>query len=126
MSKIREFLEFIISNNMPVLKERAEAAMKELVEIEEYSKYTVCAYCGHKNLKSEGAKAILDHIMSCEKRPEKILLDKAFEVEDRLYGFLNHLLITNDEGRINYEPSRCDTCSRIKELLDIYNAKEES
>lgn len=100
------------------------AAREELAEIEETNKYTVCSYCGHPTLKSEGASAILDHIMSCEKRPERTLLDKAFEVEDRLYGFLNHLLTTNDEGRINYEPSKCDTCGQIKELLEIYNTKE--
>ncbi len=99
-------------------------AKKELAEIEENSKYTVCAYCGHLSLKSDGAQAIVDHIMSCEERPEKKLLDKAFEVEDRLYGFLNHLLTTNDEGRINYQPSKCETCGKIKELLEIYNEKE--
>lgn len=99
-------------------------AKKELAEIEETNKYTVCGYCGHPTLKSDGAGAILDHIMNCEKRPERTLLDKAFEVEYRLYGFLNHLLTTNDEGRINYEPSKCDTCGEIKELLEIYNAKE--
>lgn len=101
-------------------------ARRELQKYQKNASVTVCAYCGHETLKSDGAQAVIDHIMSCEKRPERILLDKAFEVEDRLYGFLNHLLTTNDEGRINYEPSKCGTCGQIKKLLEIYNAKEES
>jgi hypothetical protein len=100
------------------------AAKKELAEIEETNKYTVCGYCGHPTLKSDGAGAILDHIMNCEKRPERTLLDKAFEVEDRLYGFLNHVTGKSTDGEVNYDPTRCETCAEIKELLEIYNTKE--
>lgn len=53
--------------------------LPRLLELAKNSMMTVCAYCGQESPRD--AAAILDHIMSCEKRPEKTFLNKAFEVE---------------------------------------------
>ena len=73
-----------------------------------------CMYCGARVPDTD--EAMLDHIFSCEKRPEKTLLKKAFEIEDRLYGWLQHL---------SESDSDCATCAEIEEALKIYNEKDE-
>jgi hypothetical protein len=82
-------------------------------EFDEFVNFTVCAYCGHKS-PTQDKTAVLDHILTCDKRPEKKLLEKAFEVEDRLYQRIIHL---TENG---YKPDNCDACKEIKEVLHIY------
>ena len=60
--------------------------LPRLLELAKNSMMTVCAYCGQESPREPAA--ILDHIMSCEKRPEKTFLEKAFEVESELHARL--------------------------------------
>jgi hypothetical protein len=41
----------------------------------------VCVYCGHE---SSDFDSVRYHIMNCEKRPEKVLIDKKHEIEAEL------------------------------------------
>lgn len=77
----------------------------------------VCAYCGHKTARDD-KMALFDHIMTCEKRPEKTLLAKAFEVEDKLYARIIHLTTHQ------YLPDTCDECREILETLKRYTEAE--
>ena len=75
---------------------------------------TMCAYCGYVHEDKTNMAEIVDHIMKCEKRPERKLLDKAFEVEDRLYQRIIHL---TEHG---YHPEVCEKCKEISMILDVY------
>lgn len=74
-----------------------------------------CMYCGGSV--PDTNEAMLEHIFSCEKRPEKTLLAKAFESETKLYGLMAHLV------SMNYSPF-CETCKEIKESIEIFYAEE--
>lgn len=78
---------------------------------------SVCAYCGNETDQKDGM-AILNHILTCEKRPEKKILKEAFRVEDRLYGWLNHLTDNGERFHVGY----CEACDEMTESLKIYNA----
>ncbi len=102
-----------------------EAAAKELAQmqadLEEYKKLSsvvMCAYCGHESPKSD-KMAVIEHTMNCEKRPEVKLLEKAFEIEDRLYQRIIHLT------EHAYTPESCDVCKEISEMLRIYHETDE-
>lgn len=91
---------------------------KELGEaIQKYTTVTVCAYCGHESPKAD-QQAILDHILTCEKRPEKNLLNKAFEIEDKLYGWIEHLVLHS------YDTEKCKTCREIALSLRMWTKKD--
>ena len=93
--------------------EMADKATKELAEYNRKLSVIMCAYCGHESPKSE-QMAVIEHTMTCEKRPEKRLLEKAFEIEDRLYEKIIHLTFQG------YNPGDCETCTEIQELLRVY------
>lgn len=92
--------------------------LPRLLEMAKNSMFTVCAYCGHQSPRND-AIVIFDHIMTCEKRPEKIILAKAFEVEDGLFRGLEHL--TSNP----YLPEECDVCEQIAEGLKRWHSEEE-
>lgn len=75
---------------------------------------TMCAYCGFVHEDKTNMAEIVDHIMKCEKRPERKLLDKAFEIEDRLYQRIIHL---TEHG---YQPDTCEECKEISIVLSVY------
>jgi hypothetical protein len=89
--------------------------LPRLLEMAKNSMNTVCAYCGHESPRDD-ASAIFDHIFSCDKRPEKTLLAKAFEVEDGLFRFLEHL--TQD----GYTPEVCNVCEEIQDRLSRWKS----
>lgn len=96
---------------------KAGDAAEDLAKLAEYEKLSnviMCAYCGHESPKGD-KMAIINHTMQCENRPEVKLLEKAFEIEDRLYQRIIHL--TKD----GYRPESCDVCKEISELLRIYH-----
>jgi hypothetical protein len=78
---------------------------------------TMCAYCGHVHEDKNNLIEIFDHVMTCEKRPEKKLLEKAFEIEDNLFGHLEHL------SKYGYRPENCETCEIIQVRLDLWGSK---
>lgn len=94
--------------------EMGRAALKEHQDALDTNNKTMCAYCGFVHEDKNNMVEIIDHIMKCEKRPERKLLDKAFEVEDRLYQRIIHL---TEDG---YKPDSCESCKEIKEILRIY------
>lgn len=95
-----------------------EKAAEELAEYKKNLDVIMCAYCGHESSKSD-KMAVIEHTMNCEKRPEVKLLEKAFEIEDRLYQRIIHL---TEHG---YEPESCDACKEIAEVLHIYHETDE-
>jgi hypothetical protein len=92
--------------------------LPRLLEAVKLNDKTMCAYCGFVHEDKNNFAAIFDHVMNCEKRPERKLLDRAFEVEDRLYERIIHL--TQDA----YTPVSCKVCGEIEETLRIYQEKE--
>jgi hypothetical protein len=91
-------------------------------DLDKYKKLSgviACAYCGHESPKGD-KMAIVEHAMTCDKRPEKKLLEKAFEVEDRLYQRIMHVTGTGGDSVAHYWPNDCETCKEIAETLDIY------
>lgn len=86
-------------------------------DLEKALTITRCAYCGHESPKDDN-QAIADHIFTCDKRPEKKLMEKAFEIEDKLYGWVDHL-VTNV-----YMPDHCDLCAEIRESVKIWKEKD--
>lgn len=77
-----------------------------------------CMYCGGSV--QDTNEAMLEHVFSCEKRPEKKLLAKAFETESALFSKIMHLT-THD-----YKPLYCDECKEIKEAIDAFYMLEET
>lgn len=73
-----------------------------------------CMYCGGSVPDTD--QAMLDHIFSCEKRPEKTLLAKAFEVEDGLYAKIKHLVDNV------YLPGFCEVCDDIAKDMARYDS----
>lgn len=94
-------------------------ASKELEEYNHLCSIIVCAYCGHESPRDD-KMAIVDHTINCEKRPEKKLLEKAFEIEDRLYQRITHLT------QHGYNPEACDDCREIADVLRIYQEYERA
>ena len=84
----------------------------------------VCAYCG-KEMSGVDKMEVVNHIATCEKRPEPNLLAKAFEIEDRLYAWLKHVTGVADDSVEHYWPTQCDTCKEIKNALDLYDEVEK-
>jgi hypothetical protein len=93
-------------------------AKMELEEYKRYSDIVMCAYCGHESSKSD-KMAIIEHTMNCDKRPELKLLEKSFEIEDKLYARIIHLT------EHAYAPETCGICKEIEEVLSIYHEVEE-
>lgn len=87
-----------------------EKAVEELNKLS----VTICAYCGWASPKND-IKTVVTHIMECEKRPEKKLLQKALEVEDRLFQHIIHLT------QSIYIPDECDVCKEISESIRVYS-----
>jgi len=58
----------------------AETRNKELEAALAGQHETVCAYC-QQVFKSEDHDAILEHIKTCDKRPERTILKRAFDIE---------------------------------------------
>jgi len=77
-----------------------------------------CMYCGGSV--PDTNEAMLEHIFSCEKRPEKTLLAKAFETENGLFSKIMHLTAHD------YKPLYCDECKEIKEAIDAFYMLEET
>lgn len=98
-----------------------EEKIREMYECQDK---VVCSYCGHESRKNDKMGAI-NHVLNCKKRPELKLLQKAFEVEDRLYAWLKHVTGAADDSVEHYWPTQCDTCKEIKKALDRYDEKEE-
>lgn len=96
----------------------SEAGAAELAEYKKNLDVIMCAYCGHECSKSD-KMAVIKHTMSCEARPEVKLLEKAFEIEDRLYQRIIHL---TEHG---YTPETYDACKEISETLRIYHETDE-
>lgn len=90
--------------------------LPRLLEAVKLNDVIMCAYCGHESPKND-KMAVVEHTMSCEKRPEKKLLEKALEIEDRLYGRIIHLVHNG------YHPETCDDCKEIDETLRIYSGE---
>lgn len=120
----------------------AEGASKEYREIQtelaNYKKHAdliACSYCGHEIKKSETSNVeMLHHIATCEKRPEKAILQRAFEVNDMLIKWLEHVagvgspieikLITGGTHTIEASPhyfTDCETCKQIAGYLARYH-----
>lgn len=72
-----------------------------------------CMYCG--GVVGNTNEAMLEHIFSCEKRPEKNLLKKAFEVEDGLFAKIKHLMDNE------YNPVMCEVCAEIEKDMERYD-----
>lgn len=100
-----------------IMQERIARLKDELQEYKRLNDVIMCAYCGHTSPKGD-MMAVVNHTMECEKRPERKLLDKAFEVEDRLYHRIIHLT------EHSYNPRECETCREIENILNIYNESE--
>jgi hypothetical protein len=94
-------------------RKELETMLDRLIQAEKANNITVCAYCGHESPKGNMME-IVEHTMACEKRPEKTLLEKAFEVEDRLYLRLLHLT------KHAYNPENCDFCKEVAKTLSFY------
>lgn len=121
--------------------EDPEKAAEELKDLQEYKKHadvTACAYCGHETPKSAGMVAVLEHIATCEKRPEKAIFKRAFEVNDMLIRWLEHVagvgspieikLINGGTHIIEATPhyfTDCETCKQIAEYLARYHGESE-
>lgn len=90
-----------------------------LLEAAALSNKSMCSYCGFVHEDRADFSAILDHIMSCEKRPERKLLDRAFEIEDGLYQRIIHL--TENP----YQPASCEVCKEISECLRVYREGDD-
>lgn len=119
MMNAKELLEIgqEMQNEFPARAAKIIEAAKLLEEFECRSGVVVCAYCG-KELDRSDKMAIFNHVTTCEKRPENALLKRAFEVEDELYKWLDHLY--------GYSDSDCDICKEIGKALERYNSVKEA
>jgi len=115
----------------------SERAAEELKELQEYKKHAgmrTCVYCGDEIQKSDGMFAVLEHIATCEKRPEKAILKRAFDVNDMLIAWIEHVagvgspieikLINGGTHTIEASPhyfTDCETCKQIAEYLAQYH-----
>ncbi len=90
-----------------------------MCQLEEYKKFadvTACAYCGHESPKND-RMAIIDHVLTCDQRPEKKLLKKAFEIEDSLFTQLEHI------SQYGYRPDNCEVCEIVKGRLELWRSE---
>lgn len=80
-----------------------------------------CMYCGEHVPDTD--EAMLEHIFSCEKRPEKTLLKKAFEIEDGLYAKIKHLM-NHEFNPLYCEDGICQEIAKDMERYDSVPAEE--
>lgn len=111
---LEQHLAFV--NSHLEYEQRSEGELLNEQAREELS-WIVCAYCGNKTARDD-KMALFDHIMTCEKRPEKKLLEKAFEIEDKLYQKIIHLTTHS------FLPEECEACEDIRQTLNIYTSKD--
>lgn len=106
----------------------------ELADYKKHADVVACTYCGHEIPKSAGMIPVLEHIATCEKRPEKAIFKRAFEVNDMLIAWLEHVagvgspieikLLTGGIHTIEATPhyfSDCETCKQIAGYLEQYH-----
>ncbi len=99
-----------------------------------FSKKVRCAYCGFLLLPKR--EEILIHILNCDKRPEKAILEKSFEINTLLVGWIEHLAGLNDsfvkiklqngtmrelDPAVHYMYDSCEICKEIHAYLKRYH-----
>lgn len=112
---------------------------KELAEYKKHADFVACTYCGLEIPKSAGMAPVFEHIATCEKRPEKTIFKRAFEINDMLIAWMEHvagvgtpitikILSTGNMAEIEPSPhyftTHCETCKEIAVYLERYHESE--
>lgn len=130
-----EISEYSVLKLLNDAEDEYKKIKKELADYKKHADLIACSYCGHEIKKSETSAAeMLDHIVTCKKRPEKAILKRAFEVNDMLIAWMEHLagvgspieikLINGGTHTIEASPhyfTDCETCKQIAEYLARYH-----
>lgn len=143
ISNIDDYSSRDLGEHFYMLAETASKEYREMqAELADYKKHVdviACSYCGHEIKKSDtAATEMLQHIATCEKRPEKAIFKRAFEVNDMLIRWLEHVagigspieikLINGGTHTIEASPhyfTDCETCKQIAEYLARYHGESE-